>query len=239
MRTSAIGATSSGSLALFWPEQLPADFDQRWVEEPNGLISQLEGEGKLLLIDVAAGGDYALAIFVEEAVPAELEPYCTLVTKHEKIDVSGPTWFGDIELLTRDMATLAKPKQLRRPKCSELAIPLGMYSAELFSAEYPSHVYEDWLSGLAGESEQRWWWVQTWFASLGIVMMMVFVGCLFFGTRPSVYISLGVSTVLLFIAWLMSRTSGYKKIQQARLSYAAAHPDFVIRLRKQGSPIHS
>ena len=228
MRLPATASTSSGSLVLFWPEQLPADFVERWLNEPHELLDQLEAEKQILLIDVELSGDYTLCIF-DDAIPFDLEQFCTLEGKYENLSVSGPTWFGGIEFLSRNVAALAK---LSRRKANEIALPAGSYSAELFSAQYPDHVYEDWLCENAGASARQWWWIQTWFASLGIVALLIFVGCLFFGTRQTVWFSGAVSAAILIIAWLMSRTAGYEKIQQARRSYAAEHPNFVLRLKE-------
>jgi hypothetical protein len=229
MRLAATGSTTMGAVVLFWPELLPVDIERQLSEEPEDIVIPLAEEGKLLLLEVSPGGDYTLGVFIGETIPSELESFCTLLAKRDEIDIAGPSWFAGIEHLSPDAAALAK---LSRRKCNEVAIPAGTYSAEIFSATYPDHVYEDWLRNHAGASAQRWWWVQTWFASLGIVALLIFVGCLFFGTRQSVWVSLAVSAALLFIAWLMSRTAGYAKIQQARRSYAAEHPDFVLRLRK-------
>ncbi|WP_254507048.1 hypothetical protein [Anatilimnocola floriformis] len=238
MRLSANGYTASGSLVLFWPEQLPADFNERWHDEPHELCEQLQAEKRLLLISLDPcgaelypwdlDGDYTLGLFIDESIPAELEQLCTLEWKCEDLNVAGPTWFGGIEYLSRDIESLAI---LSRRKANEVVIPAGNYSAELFSAQYADHIYEDWLCEQAGESAQRWWWLQTWFASLGIVALLIFVGCLFFGTRQSVWISSSVAAALVSTGWLMTRTAGYQAIQRARQSYAGEHPHFVLRLK--------
>ena len=99
------------------------------------------------------------------------------------------------------------------------------------ATDVPADVYETWLRDQAGSSAQQWWWIQTWLASTGVVALLIFVICLFIATREAVYVSLGASSFLLSIAWLMSRTAGYQRVQQARRDYHQAYPDFVVRLR--------
>jgi hypothetical protein len=112
-------------------------------------------------------------------------------------------------------------------------VPAGKYSAEFFMAEVPDSVYEDWIRTEAGESAQRWWWVQTWFAAVGVVAAIVCVVCLFVAARDLTLAAFASSAILLFMAWLMSLTTGYERVQQARREYAAEYPRFVVCLRKE------
>lgn len=238
MKLHAIGGTTSGSLVLFWPEQLPADFDERFDAESAELLAQLQAEGKLLWLPLDptgslflpsdADGDYALGLYLQEPIPDELQSYCTLEAKCDALHVAGEGWFSGVEFLFRDDRSAAA-KHPRR--CTPLQIPPGVYSAEVFATDIPDEVYETWLRDQAGSSAQRWWWIQTWIASAGVVTLLVFVVCLFFATRQAVYISLGVSSFFLCIAWLMSRTPGYQRVQQARRDYQQTYPDYVVRLR--------
>jgi hypothetical protein len=230
MKLHATAGTSMGELALFWPEQLPADFDQRFHDldvDPDKLLTELSEAGQLLLVP-ASNGEYHLLILLNETISATLENYCTLAAKCEALQVAGEGWFTGVEFLFRADRSVADkhPRQ-----CTPLQIPPGNYFAEVFSTDIPDDVYETWLRDQAGSSAQRWWWIQTWIASSGVVTFLVFVTCLFFATRQSVYLSLAVSSFLLSIAWLMSRTAGYKRVQQARRDYHEAYPDFVVRLR--------
>lgn len=237
MKLNARGGTKSGNLVLFWPELLPADFDDRWDAEPNELLKELEAAGQIITIDLEAwaqffpnevDGEYSLGLYIDEAIPDHLQNYCTLHSKVEGLQVAGVGYFAGLEFIFQNDRSLLD----RQPRMgSPLQIPAGTYSGEVFGTEVPAEVYETWLREQAGESAQRLWWVQTWFASVGIVALMVFVGCLFFGTRTTVLATGTVSTVLLAIAWLLSRTASYRRVQQARRDYELAYPDFVVRLK--------
>jgi hypothetical protein len=235
MKLHARGGTKIGSLVLFWPELLPEDFDDRWDTEPNEVLKEVADA--IYTIDLEAwaeffpnevDGEYSLTLYIDEAVPEELRNYCTLYGKYEELRIAGEGFFSGLEFIFRHDRSLLD----RQPRMgSPLQIPAGTYSGEVFKTEVPAEVYESWLREQAGEGAQRLWWVQTWFASIGIVALAVFVGCLFFGTRETVIVSSVVSAVLLGIGWIMSRTAGYRRVQQARREYAAAYPDFVVRLR--------
>lgn len=231
MKCSATGSTAIGFLVLFWPELLPADFDERDLSHPDELancIDGLQAEGKLIWFPDVPSGEHTLGVFVDELPPEELQSYCTLAGKIEMLQIAGEGWFGGLEAIFRaDRSYLDRHPR----KCSAVQIPAGEYSAEYFVTEVPDSVYEDWIRTEAGESAQRWWWVQTWFASLGVVAAMVCVVCLFVAAQELTLAAFIGSAVLLFIGWLMSLTPGYQRVQQARREYAAAYPKFVVRLR--------
>lgn len=230
MKLHVTGGTNLQDLVLFWPELLPADFDHLPGEEADTTIERLRDAGQLIWLPTTKSGEFHLGLFVGDPVPELLASFCQLTTKVEALDVPGEGWFGGMEFLFREDRFLLD----RYPRlCTAIAIPPGRYSAEVFRTEIPDDVYEFWLRDQAGAAAQRWWWLQTWIASLGVVALLVLVGCLFFGTRQLVYSSLVVAAVLLCIAWLMSCTAGYQRIQKARQEYCQAYPDYVVRLRTQ------
>jgi hypothetical protein len=230
MKLHAIGSTATGELALFWPEVLPADLAERFGEptfEPDDLIAELRDGGQLLLLPANSKREYHLCLLLHESLAAELEKYCTLIGKQDGLQVAGLGLFVGIDFLFVDQRLLAK----QAGPAATLQLPPGQYLAEVFATDVPADVYETWLRDEAGSSAQQWWWIQTWLASTGVVALLIFVICLFIATREAVYVSLGVSSFLLSIAWLMSRTAGYQRVQQARRDYHQAYPDFVVRLR--------
>jgi hypothetical protein len=228
MKFHASGGTHFGDLVLFWPEQLPTDFDELFAEDADDLIEQLRDAGKLLLLPSATNGEFHLALFVNEPIPQELENYCTLAAKHETLQVTGDGYFCGIEFMFRhDRSLLDKQPRMG----TAVQVPAGTYFAEVFATDVPDDVYENWLREQAGEGAQRLWWVQTWFASVGIVALMVCVGCLFVGTRNAVIATAVVAAGLLAVAWLMAKTASYERVQQARREYVKNYPHYVIRLR--------
>lgn len=231
MKFHATASTTSGELALFWPATLPADLPERFADptlEPDDVIAELVCAGQLLLIPTPSTRDQHLALLVDEPIPAPLEAHCTLAGKVDALQVAGEGRFVGIDFLFADNRWL-----LDKPPSPGLAIqiPPGTFFAEIFATEVPDDVYETWLREEAGSSAQRWWWIQTWIAAVGVVTLLIFVVCLFFATRQLVYVSLGISSFFLCIAWLMSRTAGYRRVQQARRDYHETYPDFVVRLR--------
>jgi hypothetical protein len=229
MKIQSTGSTRTGDLILVWPELLDSTFALSDFDDLSEKFLQLKDEGKVLWIPAEPRREYHLLLVVDETIPAEIESYCQLTEKQDTLHVAGEGCFAEPVFDEAGVGFIAIHYSQFIPA---IQIPSGAYSAEVFVTDVPAEVYETWLREQAGEGAQRLWWVQTWFASLGIVALMVFVGCLFFGTRQTVIYSGIVSAVLLGIAWLMSRTAGYRRIQQARREYAAAYPDFVVRLRQ-------
>lgn len=233
MKCTATGSTSADFLVLFWPELLPADFDERDLTHPDDLtnaIDELQAEGKLIWFPDTELREQTLGLFVDEPLPEGLADYSTLVAKIEALQVAGAGWFGGVEAIHREDRSVLE----RFPrKCSAVQLPAGVYLAEVFVTEPPDTVYEEWIQTVAGSAAQRWWWLQTWLASVGVVAAMVCVGCMFVGTQNLALATFAGSAVLLFLAWLMSLTAGYERVQQARRDYATAYPNFVVRLRTQ------
>lgn len=233
MKLHATCGTDIADVVLFSPELLPVDFDEQFASEPHELVERLRARGVLVTFPCNADGEYRLALFVNEPVPDALQNYCQLAQKIETLQIAGELWFSGGEFMFRDDRSIIE----ERPGMStQLSIPAGTYFAEVFTTEIPDAVYEAWLHEQAGESAQRLWWVQTWFASVGIVALMVCVGCLFFGAREAVIATAVISAALLGIAWLLSRTASYARVQQARRDYGLAYPDFVVRLRSLANP---
>jgi hypothetical protein len=231
MKCAATGSTAIGFLVLFWPELLPDDFDERDLSDLDELancVDLLQADGKLIAFPDVSNGDYTAGIFVDEPPAEELLNYSTLLGKIDSLHAADEGWFGGLEAIYRvDRSYLDRHPR----KCSAVHVPAGEYSAELFVTDVPDSVYEEWIERQAGGSAQRWWWMQTWFASLGIVAAMVCVVCLFAAAKEWTLATFAVSAVLLFIAWLMSLTPGYVRVQQARREYAATYPHFVVQLR--------
>jgi hypothetical protein len=232
MQLHATASTTIGELVLFWPELLPADFDAQFHEpaagDSSGLVDTLREAGTIVLLTTGEKGEYHLAVLVDEPLPAAIENQATLIGKVETLQVVAAGWFAGVECLFRDDRWLLQ----KYPRMgTAVQLPPGVYSAELFATELPDAVYETWLHDQAGSRAVHWWWLQTWLASLGVVAFLIFVVCLFFATRQTMLITLAVATLLLTPAWLMSRTTGYARVQQARREYHQAYPDFVVRLR--------
>ncbi len=228
MKLTAAGGTKTGNLVLFWPEQLPADFEERFRAEPLEFVESLQGAGQLIWFPGEPNGDFSLAAFVNELVPDDLQSYCTLAQKIDGLQVAGTGWFGGLECLFReDPSFIDKHPRL----CAPVLISAGTYFAEVFTTDVPDAVYEAWLLNQAGPAAMRLWSVQSWIASAGVVAFMVFVGCLFLATRPVMLTTLAGSLALLLFGWLLSRTTGFQRVQQARFAYQRTYPDYVLRLR--------
>ena len=180
MKFSVTGSTERGSLVLFWPALLPADFEQRWAEEPAELGDELQTTGKVIWFSCDANGESSLGLFVDEPVPEGLQTFCTLSEKVEALQAAGEGWFCGAEAVFRDDRSYLDQHPR---KGSAVQVPAGKYLAEVFTTEIPDSVYEDWIKTEAGSRAQQLWWIQTWFASTGIVAAMICVGCLFVGTQ--------------------------------------------------------
>jgi len=232
MRLFATGGTDVAILGIFWPETLPADLDERLQQaELKPLCDELRDRQLIVALPCDADGHYSLRMFIDDPLPAELEKYSREVQWIRKVEVAGTGWFGGLEYLFK----IDRSELDRHPGgCSLLEIPAGTFEATIFTTDLPDEVYETWLLEKSSLAAMRIWNVQSWFAATGIVAMMFFVGCLFFGTREVMLVALAIATILSLIALLLSRTSAYRLVQQARQEYDAMYPDYVVRMARIG-----
>lgn len=228
MKLLATGGTDAATIGIFWPELLPADFDQR-MEEGNvlGLLEQLGNDEILLQFPCERDGQYTLGVWIDEPLPTELTPHARERQPPRRLDIVGETRFGGLEYAFKDDRLVAAKY---REMCVPVAIPPGEYGATLYDTEVPDEVHEQFLVDHSSPAAKRLWDVQSWFAACGVVAMMVFVGCMFVGTRQWMLVALTVGLSLSTIGWILSRLPGYRAVQQARENYAAMFPDYVLKL---------
>ncbi|WP_425616658.1 hypothetical protein NA78x_000310 [Anatilimnocola sp. NA78] len=226
MKFSATGSTDVALVGLFWPESLPADFDERIEHtELKLLCNELHDQQQIVSFPCEANGSYSLNVFVDEELPAELQPYCEEVHWLRKLEIAGTGWFGGLEYLFKtDRAELDS----RPGGCSPLEIPAGEYEVTAYATEVPDDVYETWLLEKTSPAALRLWHVQSWFAATGIVALMFFVGCMFLGSRTAMLTSAAISAVLSSIALVLSLTPAYRRVQAARQTYDAMYSDYVV-----------
>jgi hypothetical protein len=228
MKLFATGATEAATIGIFWPELLPEDFDQRLEDgKVLGQLEQLAQEELLIQCPCDADGQYTLGVWIDEPLPPELVPVAHERRWLRKQRIVGDTKFGGLEYAFKD-ETLVAAKY--RALCGSVAIPPGDYEATLYETEVPDDVYEAWLVDKSSPAAKRLWDVQSWFAACGVVGMFVFVGALFFGTRSFMLSALTIALSLSAIGYLLSRLPGYRAVQQARQSYEATFPDYVLKL---------
>ena len=67
--------TDAGSLLLFDPAALPADFDRRLQNDPVEIFESLSRVGKAFWIDTDGDGRYLLHAYVDEPIPATIWAY--------------------------------------------------------------------------------------------------------------------------------------------------------------------
>ena len=72
MRYMIEAGTDAGSLLLFDPKALPADFERLFQNDAGEILDRLTRSGQAFWINTEGDGSYLLHAYVDEPIPAEL-----------------------------------------------------------------------------------------------------------------------------------------------------------------------
>lgn len=135
--------TDAASLILYDPGELPPDFDTSTHDDPVGLLEKLHEQGRVYWINTGADGAYLLHAYVDESIPATLEPHIQdPVTVPEFHVPTGHLYFVGSEFCGSGVdAALARYSHMG----GSFTVRPGVYRLTMARGEYPDSLQFDLL----------------------------------------------------------------------------------------------
>ena len=135
MRHVIDAGTDAGSLLLFDPAALPADFERRFQHDTVEILERLADEGAVIWINTDADGGYLLHLFVDEPVSPEVLARAVETEEIGEFRIpSGRLFFVGSEYAFReDDGFLRKHPHMG----GSVTIRPGLYHATLHRSEFP------------------------------------------------------------------------------------------------------
>lgn len=231
IKITARGATDGANIVLFWPDNLPIDGDEILERDPLGFVESLRDGHKLIWFPCDSDGDYTVAIFLNEALPGDLIPYCKEEECISALLVCGVGYFGGMEyMFKKDRRLLDRYPGM----CEPVIIPAGTYTARVYQTHVPESVYEDWLESHAGCNAKRLWDMHatiTASAIVGVLVTLLAIGCVPWTVGCSMT---AIASTLVMVAVAISRTDGYKSVARAQDEFEKSYPAYVVHLESTG-----
>jgi len=229
MRITASGGTDGASIVMFWPDNLPDDFDATFDDDPAGLVERLADEGKLIFFPCDGDGSYSVVVFVDDPLPENLREVCEDEQRYPILAVEGDGYFGGMEYMFKaDRSFLDRYPHM----CEKVAVPPGTYSATIYRTNPPDEIYDEYLER-TGPAAMRVWRLHSTAAAGAIVGIFgSLISFLFLGWMQWAMV---VAITLLFIVATMalSRTAGYQAVKAAQQKYERDYPSYVVDLARQ------
>jgi hypothetical protein len=128
------------SLLLFDPGALPEDFDDCTRADPYETLEHLTKAGRAYWMHTGADGAYLLHAYVEEPIPASLQPYLydPLIVENFAVP-TGRLYFTGAEY------ALHQDEHLWRKMGGVFTVRPGIYRLTLWRTEYPDELLEQRL----------------------------------------------------------------------------------------------
>jgi hypothetical protein len=227
MKITASGGTDGANIVLFWPDQLPDNFDDEFQDDAIALVEALRNDGTLIWFPCDGDGFYTVAIFVRAPVPDDLLAACTEEEHVSSLSVRGEGFFGGMEYMFKsDRALLDKYPGM----CEQVTIPDGTYTARIYSTNIANGVYEAWLVKHAGRTAKRMWDLHGYVIGMSVIAFIASLVCLFVLSWTSWFYVVALAVALAMTAIGMSRTEGHKAVRKVRDAYEKAYPSYVVHL---------
>jgi hypothetical protein len=222
------------SLLLFDPGALPDDFDARARGDPYELLEQLTAAGRAYWINTGADGAYLLHAYVEEPVPASLQPYIRdPLTAETFVVPTGRLYFTGAEYGFRDDDRFLR----KHPHMGGVfTVRPGVYRLTLWRTEYPEGLPEQRLR------EQVSPWAYRLHQGMGWLVMMAALG--FVGlsvTAPYaprdfwIRYLLPVCGLLVLVPIVVARLRPYREARERYRAIAWEFPSIVAQLEFHGA----
>ena len=227
MRITASGATDGGNIVLFWPENLPDDFDELRKGREGEVIDRMRGEGRLIWFPCDGDGDHTVAIFLGEPVPQFLSEFCRDEETYPRLSVRGEGFFGGLEYVFKRDASLLE----RYPGMMErVRLPEGDYGARVWRTDLPEGFRDQWLRKHAGA-----WAVRVWRAHMNLMLLAIACALATLVALCLVpwrvwFCTAGAVVGIVLVGEALTRTRAYKSVEAGREEYGRTYPSFVVEL---------
>lgn len=225
------GGTDAGSMVLFDPTALPADFD---AKIRNGEVAETMDElgklGRLYWLNTEGDGGYSLAVCLAEHLPPTLQPYAKPRESVPAFHIpTGRLYFTGVEYLFQQEDSILR----KYPHMGNSTdVPPGVYSLDLYDLEYPENFHESMLRQRVTRSVAR-----TYFSFNRLAATAVLAGLAAlvsaFVMKVSVWATtmLPAAAVLIAFTILISRSIPYRRAAEACRRIEGKYPGYAAVLR--------
>ena len=155
MRYVIEAGTDAGSLLLFDPGALPADFEHQFQTDAVEILDRLTRSGHACWINTEGDGSYLLHAYVDEPIPADLWAFVHSPEAVSEFQVpSGPLFFTGSEYAFRDDASFLD----KHPHMGgSVSIRPGTYQLTVYRTAYPDGLLESQFRASVSPWEYRLW----------------------------------------------------------------------------------
>lgn len=233
MKLLAEAGTDVASVALFDPDALPEDFDERPGEDTWPIIEQLAREGRVHEFNTGSDGGFLLHVYLDEPVPDALAKYVREPITVEKFLVpSGRLYFAGSEyIFRRDDSPLRKHPSLG----TRLDIRPGTYKLTFSWMDYPHDSVEEKMKAAVGRRAAALHEAHGCIMAVSVLVVLFAVLDLVASVWYDVLwnwfrISLPAATVAILVPLLFSLLPGYRRAVRTYRALEKEHPCFVAFL---------
>jgi hypothetical protein len=238
MRYLIEAGTDAGSVLLFDPGALPADFERAFQTDNVELLAKLTRLGQAFWINTEGDGAYLLHAYVDESIPAELWEFVHSPESVLEFQVpSGQLFFTGSEYAFReDPSFLEKHPHMG----GSVAIRPGVYQVTVYHAAYPDDLLEDQFRAAVSPQQYRLWKSMTVLIPLGIAAWIGLIVIYFTTARVPFRQYLSPMLALIFaLPFVIRWSNSYRSLKARFFSLEKEFPSLVARLAYRGPIVRS
>ncbi|MGC8638918.1 MAG: hypothetical protein ACP5XB_03445 [Isosphaeraceae bacterium] len=233
MRYEIEAGTDAGSLLLFDPAALPADFERQFQSDAGETLERMTRWGRAFWINTEGDGRYMLHAYVDEPIPAGLE--ASVRDPETVLAFQVPS--GQLFLTGSEYAFRQHPSRLaKHPHMgSSVAIRPGIYQLTVYRAAYPDRLVQERFRNSVSPWEYRLWTSMTVLIPLAIAAWIVLVVIYFTTARVPYHRHLSAVLALIFaVPFVVRWSDAYRSLKQRFALLEREFPSLVAWLMYRG-----
>jgi hypothetical protein len=233
MRYEIEAGTDAGSLLLFDPAALPADFELQFQSDMGETLGRLTRWGRAFWINTDGDGRCMLHAYVDEHIPAELEA----CVRDPVTVVAFQVPSGQLFLTGAEYASRQHPSLLEKAPHmgGSVAIRPGIYHLTVFRTAYPDRLVQERFRNSVSPWEYRLWTSMTVLIPLAIAAWIGLVVIYFTTARVPNHRYLSAVLALIFAFPFVVRWSdAYRSLKQKFASLEREFPTLVAWIMYRG-----
>lgn len=225
------GGTETSCLALFWPDNLPADADDSLKSEPNRFMDQMRSQGKLVRFPCEGKGTYSVALALYSEVPETIAANTQLIEEISALEIQGIGMFGGMEYIYKsDRSQL----QLNPRMCQEVSLPTGKYSASVRQTTMTPELRHQWLSAYVGTDVNRLQDIKGILDATAVIGIPITLMAMYFWAFTVWAAIMLATSFIIGLTISLSQTKMYRRLAAGRREFAMVFPNYVVELDKIG-----
>ena len=236
MRYEIEAGTDAGSLLLFDPASLPADFERRFPSDSVELLERLTRVGHAFWINTDGDGAYLLHAYVDEPDP-ESSLGITCTTRRECWTFMSPRASSSSRVRNMRFANTPAFLEQHPHMGGSMAIHPGTYHLTVYRTAYPEGLLEDQFRSMVSAGEYRLWRSMTILVPLAIAAWIGLIVIYFTTARVPNHQYLSPVLALIFaVPFVVVWSRPYRSLKRRFRRLQREFPAFVARL-DHGEPL--